>query len=167
MKTLFTLPEANKGRQVGPGPLPPPVTAITMINRDQNTAARRSWGGGPHHLWSVSHQRLLLSTPAHQTQQCGRVFVCACVSLCVWEALNADGKFPLWPSSVLWARACSFIWSLAQPGSTFVTHHVDKDTGTRGGGCSCRWSALLWTLCSLNAFCLPQRIFIICRSVQF
>lgn len=42
MKTLFTLPEANKARQVGPRP----VTAITMINPDQNTAPRRSRGGG-------------------------------------------------------------------------------------------------------------------------
>lgn len=98
MKTLFTLPEANKGRQVGPGPLPPPVTAITIINRDQNTVARRSRGGGAPSLMECesSAAPTVNTNPSDAT-----VWTCVCLCLCVWEALNADGKFPLWPRSVL------------------------------------------------------------------
>lgn len=56
-----------------------------MINRDQNTHSQRTQRGWASHLCGLSHQRLLLSTPTHQTQESGFACVdlCLCVCICV------------------------------------------------------------------------------------
>ena len=98
-------PVRGKQRTAGVSrPPPPPGTTVTLINGDLNTQVTQP-GPADHLSGGVSHQRLLLSTPAHHMQGVGGstayVTASGSVCVCVGGFQSADGNFPLWSSSVL------------------------------------------------------------------
>lgn len=86
----------------GSGLLPPPVTAITVINGDQNTQVTQR---RPHdHLsGGESSVAATVNTAPSDVRVGGSTCVYACIWMCVCVGgfQSADGKFPLWSSSVL------------------------------------------------------------------
>lgn len=105
MKYRLCLLSERQTEAGGSRPLPQAVSAITVINGDQNTQVTQS-EPADHLSGGESSAAPTVNTGPSDARvggsiACVHLDTCVCICVCVRGFQSADGKFPLWSSEIV------------------------------------------------------------------